>query len=835
MAHLKLAFRRLAKTPFITGIAVVSLALGIGANAAIFSLFHQLLLSPLPVPEPDRLVNLGAPGPKPGSQSCNQAGDCEQVFSYPMFRDLQREQRSFTGLAAHRAISANVVVSDRTVNGEGMLVSGSYFPVLGLRPALGRLLMPSDDDKPGAHPVAVVGYRFWQSELGADPGILNRTLVLNGTPFTVVGVAPQGFEGTTLGTRPDVYVPLSMRGQAEPYFPDPQLDNRRSYWAYVFGRLKPGVTMEQAATELNASYHAIVDDVEAPLQDGMSAPTLERFKAKKVMLADGRRGQSSVHHEARTPLILLFGITGVVLLIACANIANLLLARGASRGQEMAIRGSLGASRRQLLTQLLSESVLLALLGGAASLLVAHWTLALVGSLLPPETAQIMQLHLSTPVMLFTAGLSLGTGLIFGMYPALHATRPDLVTTLKSASGQPAGARAAARFRTSLVTAQIALSMALLVSAGLFIQSLLNVSRVDLGLNADHVVEFGVSPVLNGYEPARSLQLFGSLERELSALPEVTGVSAAMVPVLSGSNWGTDVSVQGFEKGPDTDDNSRYNEVGPGYFHVMEIPLLAGREFDEGDAEGAEKVAIVNEAFVRKFGLDPGSAVGSYIGSGPSDSLDTRIVGLVRDAKYSDVKDEVPPLFFRPYRQDAHPPGIMTFYVRSATDPAAVMKAIPPVVKRLDSSLPVENLKTLDQQVRENVFLDRMIGTLSAAFAALATLLAAVGLYGVLAYTVAQRTREIGLRMALGAGSDKVRRMVLGEVGRMVVVGGVIGIVAALFLGKAAQSLLFGMKGNEPWVVVVVSLVLAVVALAAGYVPALRASRVDPMQALRYE
>ncbi|HKJ03098.1 MAG TPA: ABC transporter permease [Longimicrobiales bacterium] len=831
------ATRTLTKTPFITAVAVLSLALGIRANAAIFSLFDQVLLRSLPVREPDQLVNLAAPGPKPGSQSCNQAGDCDAVFSYAMFRDLEKAGGPFSGLAAHRLFGANLAFEGQTLSATGMLVSGSYFPLLGVNPAMGRVLGVSDDENIGEHSVVVLSYNYWENRLAKDPSVLNRTLIINGHPMTVVGVAARDFDGTTLGSRPDVFVPLSMRGVMEPYFGDAGFENRKSYWAYVFGRLKPGVALEQADREINTVYAGIVNEVETPLQEGMSEATLTRFKAKRLQLEPGYRGQSSIHREAQTPLNILFGITGVVLLIACANIANLLLARGAGRSQEIAIRGSLGASRGQLMGQLLTESVLLALLGGVASLVVARWTLAGIGSLMPPDAIETLKLQLSPSVVLFAGSLALGTGFLFGFYPALHASRADLVTMLKSSAGQPSGARAAARFRASLVTAQIALSMALLVAAGLFIKSLVNVSHVDLGLETDHTVVFGISPVLNGYESERSMALFQQAEEELAAVPGVTSVSTALVPVLGGSSWGTDVAVQGFERGPDIDSNSRYNEVGPGYLATLGMPLMSGREFDESDALGAPKVALINEAFARKFDLDPREAVGKFMStnSGSSDDeLDVQIVGVMQDAKYNDVKQAVPPLFFTPYRQDESI-GFINFYVRTSLETDQLLKAIPDVMRRLDPNLPVEDMKTLEQQVKENVFMDRMISTLAAAFAAVATLLAAVGLYGVLAYTVAQRTREIGLRMALGARADNVQAMVLKQVVRMLVVGGVVGVLAALGLGKAAQSLLFGMEGNDPWVVSAVTVLLAAIALGAGYLPARRASRVDPMQALRYE
>ena len=596
------------------------------------------------------------------------------------------------------------------------------------------------------------------------------------------------------------------------------------------------MSIEQARTALNGQYHAIVNDVEAPLQKGMSEQTLARFKAKAIGVDPGARGQSTVSTNARTPLTLLFGITAFVLLIACANIANLLLARSAARAGEMAVRLSIGASRRQLIGQLLTESCLLALFGGAAGLVVSRWTLDLMSSLVPQQAAQMIQTGLNTTVSLFAVVLTMATGLLFGLFPALHSTRPDLISSLKGQAGQPSGARAAARFRTSLATTQIALSMALLVSAGLFTKSLFNISRVDLGLNVDNVITFGVSPALNGYKPERSKQLFEQLEDELAAVPGVTAVTNSLVPLLAGDNWGNDVAVEGFNAGPDTDSNSRFNEVGPGYFRTLGIPLIAGREFTRADAATAPKVAIVNEAFAKKFNLGR-DAVGKRIGNRggkTAGQLDTEIVGLVQNAKYSEVKQEIPVLFFRPYRQD-EAIGAINFFVRVAGEPEPFLSTIPRVVKKIDPNLPIEELRTMPQQVRENVFLDRFISVLSAAFAALATLLAAIGLYGVLAYTVSQRTREIGLRMALGAAPARVRSMVLRQVGVMTLVGGAIGLTAAVWVGSLAQSLLFELRGYDPGVLVGSAVALGVVALGAGFIPAQRASKVDPMTALRYE
>ena len=824
--------RTLFGTPLVTIVAIASLALGIGANTAIFSLFDQFLLRPLPVPVPEQLVNLAVPGPKPGSTSCGQAGGCDEVFSYPMFRDLAREQTPFAGVAAHLPFGTNLAYRGETMTGGGLFVSGSYFGVLGVQPALGRLIGPRDDRTVGESPIVVLSHDYWRTRFDEDRTVLDQTLIVNGQALTIVGVTPPGFDGTTIGSKPRVFVPITLRGMLQGGFSG--FENRRSYWAYVFARLNPDVSIAQARTAINVPYSAIINDVEAPLQEGMSDQTMARFRAKEVMLADGARGQSSLHEAARAPLILLLGVTAFVLIIACSNIANLLLARAAGREGEMAVRLSLGAGRGQLIGQLLLEACVLAVLGGAAGILVARWTIDLIISILPAEAAATFPMAIDGVALVFTGALAVGTGLLFGLFPAVHSTRPDIVTALKSQLGQPSGSRSAARFRTSLATVQIGLSMALLVTAGLFTKSLYNVSRVDLGLEVDHLVTFGVSPERNGYTAEQSRALFGRLEDELAVLPGVTGVTASRVPLLAGNNWGNSVRVEGFDAGPDTDTSSRYNEVGPGYFGTVGIPLMSGREFTLSDVDDAPKVAVVNEQFARKFDLGR-DAVGKWMATGGrTGDLDIQIVGLAQNAKYSQVKGDIPPLFFRPYRQnDAI--GSMTFYVRGSVEPAQLLSAMPRVVGRLDSNLPVENLRTMEAQVSDNIFADRIITVLSAAFAGLATLLAAIGLYGVLAYTVAQRTREIGLRMTLGADAGRIRGMVMRQVSRMTLVGGTVGLLLAIGLGRVARSLLFELQNTDPLVLIGAVSALALVALGAGAIPARRASRIDPMRALHYE
>jgi predicted permease len=832
MPNLRLALRTLFKSPFITLVAILSLALGIGANSAIFSLFDQMLLRPLPVPNPTELVNFKSPGPKPGSNSCGQAGSCDEIFSYPMFRDLEKAQTSFTGIAAHRNFGGSVGYQGTSLGGDGLAVSGSYFPVLGLTPALGRLLTPEDDKTVGTHFVVVLTYDYWRTRFASNPAILNETLVINGQAMTVVGVAPRGFNGTTLGNKVDFFVPLSMRGLMQPGFNG--FENRRQYWAYLFGRLKPGVSIEQATVAINGPYKAIINDVEAPLQKGMSEQTMARFKAKEITTEVGTKGQSSFDDEAQTPLVILLAVTGTVLLIACANIANLLLVRGAGRAAEMAVRLSIGANRRQLITQLLTESILLATFGAVAGLIVAKWTLDLIASIMPADGGVSVAFSLSPTMLIFAGSAAIVTGIAFGLFPALHSTRPDLANTLKNQAGQPGGAKAARRFRTTLATVQIAMSMALLVPAGLFAKSLFNVSRVDLGLKADHMMLFSIAPELNSYTTERTRQLFERMEDEIAAVPGVTSVVAAIVPVLAGDDWGNSLVVEGFQAGPDTNTNASFNGVGPGYFKTMGIPLMAGREFTRADAFSAPKVAIVNQAFARKFNLGD-NPIGKRFGlGGAGNKLDIEIVGMSQDAKYSDVKDAPPPQYFLPYRQQERL-GYGYFYVRTATPPEQMLATIPAVMRKLDASLPLDDVKTMETQIRENVSQDRIISTLSLAFAVLATVLAAIGLYGVLAYTVAQRTREFGLRMALGADGGTVRGMVMKQVMRMAIVGGVIGMAIAIGVGRAAKSLLFEMEGYDPMVLTVATIALAAVSIGAGFIPALRASKIDPMNALRHE
>jgi predicted permease len=834
MRALRYALRQFQRRPGFSAIVVVTLALGIGATTAMFSLFHQVALRELPVPEPEQLVNLGAPGPKPGGTTCMAAGDCEQVFSYPMFRDIAARQTVFAELAGHYSMSGvNLSYHGQTLMAWGLLVSGGYFAALRVQPVLGRLLGPQDEPQLGESAVVVLSHDYWQSSLGADPNVVGQTLTVNGQALTIVGVAPAGFSGTTFGLRPRIFVPLTMRWVLEPTTPRAIADARRMYWVYLFGRLKPGISVEQARAGLNTLYTGIINEVEAPLNAELTPDVMARFLARQITVEPGARGQSLASEGARPVLAMLLGLTGVVLLIACINVANLMLARGAARAGELAIRSSIGANRIQLIFDLLVESLLLAVLGGLGSVPIAAATLRGVYAIVPAQLADGITLELSPAATWFAAVAALTTVLFFGLLPAIQATSADPGTAMKGHAHHALGGGRVARSKSILTTAQITFAMLLLVVAGLFAQTLANLARVELGMDVDSLVTFSVSPRANGYTPAQATTLYDRLERDLAAQPGVTNVASAMVPLLSFGYWGGDVSIEGRDAVPNEKLDAATNQVSTEFLRTLGIPLLAGRTFTDADAPGAPRVAVVNEAFVRKFRLANG-AIGQRFTVNSSGPGPIEIVGVIGDAKYNTVAGDVPAQFILPRKQN-NDLGGLTFYVRTTVSTDELMRNVRRVVADADPNLPVSALTTMPKVVEENLFADRLIARLSTGFAALATLLAAIGLYGVLAYNVAQRTRELGLRLALGATAAQLRTMVLRQVATIALIGIPIGLALGVALGQAAKALLFGLTGYDPWVLGSAVAVLAGVVLLAGYLPARRASAVAPMEALREE
>jgi predicted permease len=822
------ALRGLSRRLGFTAVAVLTLAIGTGANVGIFSIIDHALFRPLSVPAPEQLVNLLSPGPKTGSTSGNSnLGPTSAVFSYPLFRDLQRIQTVFTDVAAQRDFQANVSFRGEASHESGWLVSGSYFPVLDIPPAVGRLLTPDDDRVPGAHRVVVLSHEYWRTRFNADPTIANQTLVVNGQPMTIIGVARESFVGTTLNDTPRIFVPVSMAAVLNP--DRNGLDNRRDHWLYLFARLKPGISREHAEQLVNVPFAALIRDVELPAQrSGLGEPAREAFTLRRLVLEPGALGQRPERGELSRLAVLLFSITGIVLLMACANVANLLLTRSVYRANEFTVRMAVGAGRGRLVRQLLIECGLLAVLGMLSGAVLAIWTVGALTPLLPG--AKTFHFELNATMYVFTTLVAGGTVLLIGLYPALHGTRVcDLATGLKGA--KTSAASGTARFRDALSTAQIALSLALVVLAALFVQSFLNVSRLELGIQSANLLTFRVRPELSGYTRTNTRVLVERLEREVAGLPAVTSVATSTIPLLDGFGWSNNVTVERVEGEHDSPSTA---DVGPGYFRTVGIPLIAGREFTEADGTTAPKVAIVNESFVRTFGLGR-DALGRHMGMGAGNvPVDIEIVGVAADARYSNLKEAAPQQFYLPYRQIQRFTAI-NFYVRSAGAPDAILPLILPLVARIDRTLPVENLRTMDDQVHAAAKTDRSMRTLSVAFAGIAILLAAIGLYGVLSYTVAQREREIGVRMALGADANRIARLVLRQVGRMVIAGVIAGSTFALGLGRLAQSMLFGVEGPAPLVMVAAAISVTAIALSAAAIPAHRAARVDPLVALRYE
>ena len=820
---LRCAARTLRNRPGFAAVIVSIVALGVGVNVAVFSLVEQILLRPLPVASPNELVDLTDPGPEPDSVILfgSLSGGAESIFSYPMFRDLEREQKSFAGIAAHRLFVAHVSTGESARRESGFFVSGGYFSTLGLKPALGRLLGPEDNRVDGQAHSVVLSYAYWQRELGAAPDVVGQTLHVNGTPLTIVGVAPRGFRGITLGVRASVFVPMTFPGPAP--FSVPNHDNRNFYWAYIFARLKPGITREEAASAINPLYRSILAERDVPLLTDASAKELQAFRTKSLVLESGARGQSLVLAPVKGRLELLVAISVAVLLLCCANVAGLMLVRSFARTGEVAVRTAIGASRARIASLVLAEALLLAIPAAVASLLVATLTLRGIASGFPGLPATTFDPDLDSGAWLIAIGVAVIASVAFGLLPAFGLIRTAPGETLQANGVRQTSSKHVTRFRTVLATAQIALSMALLTVTAVFAQSLTNIERIDLGIDVGSVVTFSISPGSSGYSPEATVGLFDRLRQALGSIPGVASVGSATVPILAGASLNAPVTL-GSAKAP-----ALVNYVGPGFFRTLGISLLSGRPFESSDAPGAPAVAVVNQRFAERFGLGR-----DVIGRRATMlNTDAEIVGLAADAKYDAVTHEIGPQMFLPLAQSN--PSAATFYVRGTRPAKTLLNDVRATVSRVEPSIPIVGLRTMREQVDANLGTQRYAAGASVAFSVLATVLAGLGLYGLLAYSVAQRSREIGLRFALGAPASRVRRMVLRQVAAMTLLGIALGAPVAFLLGRLARSLLFGVGSGDPIAFVAAAVVVAAVTLGAAYIPARRASRVDPMTVLRYE
>jgi putative ABC transport system permease protein len=850
---LRYAFRTFVQNPAFAAVAILSLALGIGANTAIFSVVDAVLLKWLPVSSPQELV-IVARNPKQPSVGLN----------YPDYEYIRDHNKAFSGVLVYGGGGSgfSLTVPDEGAQGTSqlvpsILVSGNYFDVLGVKPAIGRLFTPDDNKTAGAHPVAILSYDFWKTRFGGDSRILGRKITVNGSPFSIIGVTRQGFTGAQIGTTPALYLPVMMLQQVNANARN--WNSRHYWWLTPIARLKPGVSLQQATAEAEVLFKQI--DQNDPERRPTPTYDKEREIRNRAIILPGSGGYSNLRNRFSKPLIVLLVVVGLVLLIACANVANLLLARAASRQKEIAIRVAIGAGRRRLISQLVTEAVVLSVLGGLAGMAFAYWSVKVLLGLLPQGTFPI-NLNLSPDLRLlaFSFGVSLLTGLLCGILPALRATRPDVVTALKndsSAAGTVLSRFGLARLdlRKSLVVVQVALSLLLLVGAGLFVRSLENLRDIDPGFLRENVLMVGTGAGSIGYKGQRIRTFEERLRDAAARLPGVRVASLAMITPLQGSRWNGDVSIQGYQWKPDEKPYLDMNAVSAGYFETLGIPIIEGRDFTDRDnpavsadprekplppgekppePPGPPKVAIVNQAMAKRF-FPNESALGKRFSNSDKFKLEDsfEIVGVVRDTRYFGLKENVESMIYFPIWQQGA--GDRMLCIRSASDPRQLYDAIRREVRNLDSAIPVLNTFTMDEQVNNNVSQERLIATLSGFFGVLALLLAAVGLYGLMAHTATRRTREIGIRMALGAPRTTVLWLILRDGILLVAIGAIIGVPIAISLTRFVASFLYGLTARDPATIVFSTLLLALVTALASFLPARRASKVDPMIALRYE
>jgi putative ABC transport system permease protein len=834
LSDVQLAIRSLRRSPLFAVVAIASVALGIGANTAIFTLIDQILLRKLPITAPDQLVMLHQEASNMGSNMGRR------MNSYPLYQDLQQKAEPLSEVLCRRLVPASLGIDNQTERVEAEMVSGNYFSMLGVKPAIGRVFNSQDDDQVyRGHPTVVLSHSYWVSRFARDPGVVGKKIRVNDYPMTIVGVSAEGFAGLDPAQSPQIRVPILMKDVMMPDFGWLRMDDRRARWVQVFGRLKPGYTVESAQAPLQGLFTQIraYEMTLAAAKDWSNFSRTEFMKGR-LLTAAAAIGFSPLRNDFSTALVVLMCMVGLVLLIACANVANLLIARSFNRQKEIAVRLSLGASRGRLMRQLLAESLVLSSLGGAAGLGIAFVLTRGLLALIPQQGQPLLITpHPDLRILAFTIALTVGTGIVFGLLPALRASRFDPWTTLKDTMGSIAGAKGSLFLRKGLVTTQVALSFLLLFGAGLFVRSLQNLKTADAGVAVDNLVTFQLAPALSGYDNERATLFYRNLRDRLRAVPGVQSAAFATVAILSGNEWDSSMGVEGHPAKDGEDMQAFMNAVSPGYFQTMKTPFLEGRDFRDGEAReltglGYTGVAIVNRRFAEHF--FPGrSAVGKHIGFGnPRDAkLSIEIIGVVADSLYEGPREGIHRQVFIPNWGK----NSAVFYVRTLVDSASSYGMLRNEIRQLDSAIPVFSLKTLEAQLDETLLSDRLVAMLSGGFGLVATLLATIGLYGVMAFVVARRTKELGIRLALGAQPAFVIWLVMREVVLLLVIGLAVGIPAALGLGRYIASQLYGIQAHDPTITGLTVALLAAVAAAAGFVPALRASRIDPILALRYE
>jgi predicted permease len=823
----RFGLRLFRRNPGFAAVAVATFALGIGANTSIFTIADQVLLRALPVKAPGSLVIVVPEGKHIG------ASWGAQVISYPMFKDFQQQNDIFAGVLCRG--TETVAMSDKgeAERVEIELASANYFDVLGVRPGLGRTFVPDDETAPGANPVVVLEHDYWRIRFGGDPSVLGRTLRINGSPMAVVGVAAPGFHGVSLDSRPKMFIPITMKQQVTPGW-NASAD-RRTRWVRVLARLKPGISREQAAASLQVCYRQILEqEAQGAGFEGASRADIDEFLRSRVTLNSGSRGQSFLSAGLQSPLYVLLALAGLVLVVSCASVSNLLIAQATRRRTEITVRLALGAGRRRILRQLLTESLLLALIGSVVALLVSTWTTRGVLLFAPVQVGRAISPAINWRTLVFTILVTVIATILSGVMPAWRCTQDDLVSRLKKRTASLIRGPGA-RLRQGLVIAQVGLSVTLLIGAGLFVCSLLALYRLDPGFRPTNLIRFKLDPMLSGYDWQRTGDFDRRLRSALASLPGVDSAALARIPVLEANCWIQGVVVEGYPAKEGEDVCVECNSVSPGYCRTMGMPVKLGREFDEReDIPGGVKVAMVNEAFVRHF-IPAQNPLGSRVGfrSGSNTQPDLEIIGVVQDSRNGGLRWAIVPQVFVPSSLSGFAEA--TVYVRTSLPSAHLFQTIRAQVRQLDPIIPVYEMRTMEDHLDKSLALERLLGFLSSLFGMLAGGVALVGLYGVTSFLAGCRTQEIGIRMALGAQRWDVLRLVLGQATVLVGIGLSCGLVAALVLTRILRSLLFEIKPTDPLIFASVTLLLGLVALAACWLPARRAAKVNPTVALRHE